>query len=76
MSEETKREKGKQVSATVSPGLYEALDEYGWQNRKKRTDLVRQAVEEFADRNNIWPVQFEPATLDSTDQDNEVHHEA
>lgn len=53
MSTEPKRERGKQVSATVSPELYEALDDYGWQNRKKRTDLVRQAVEEFAERNNI-----------------------
>lgn len=68
MSEETKRAKGKQVSATVSPELYQALDDYGWENRKKRTDLVRQAVEEFAERNNILTA--------AEHQDNEVHHEA
>jgi predicted DNA-binding protein len=51
--EKPTRGKGKQVSATVSPELYDALEDYGWNNRKTRTDLVRQAVEEFAERNGI-----------------------
>jgi predicted transcriptional regulator len=53
--EKPTRGKGKQVSATVSPELYDALEDYGWNNRKTRTDLVRQAVEEFAERNGILP---------------------
>ena len=70
--ETTKRGgRGKQVSATVSPELYSALDDYAWTNRRNRTDVVRQAVEEFAQRNGLTPSETDP-----TEQDNEVHHEA
>jgi hypothetical protein len=53
MTTETKRGRGKQVSATVAPELFAALEDYAWENRRQRTDVVRQAVEEFAERNGI-----------------------
>jgi len=69
--EKPTRGRGKQVSATVSPELFTALEDYAWENRRQRTDVVRQAVEEFVQRNNILPSPEEPEH-----QDNEVQHEA
>jgi len=71
MTTETKRGRGKQVSATVSPELFTALEDYAWENRRQRTDVVRQAVEEFAERNGLTP-----SPAEGEHQDNEVHHEA
>lgn len=74
MGNTTRGGRGKQVSATVAPELYSALDDYAWENRRNRTDVVRQAVEEYAQRNNIW--QPTGAETEPNEQDNEVHHEA
>lgn len=71
--EKPTRGRGKQVSATVAPELFSALEDFAWTNRRQRTDVVRQAVEEFAERNNIWPQSIPD---EETEQDNEVHHEA
>lgn len=40
--------KGKQLGATVSPEFYAEFTDLQWDLRKPVTDLVRQAVEEFA----------------------------
>ncbi|WNT44581.1 ribbon-helix-helix DNA binding domain protein [Arthrobacter phage Tillums] len=76
--EKPKRGRGKQVSATVAPELFTALEDHAWENRRQRTDVVRQAVEEYAQRNGIWAKN--EWIIDSPDenpeQDNEVHHEA
>lgn len=68
--EKPTRGRGKQVSATVAPELFTALEDYAWENRRQRTDVVRQAVEEFVERNGIL------SSPEPEHQDNEVHHEA
>lgn len=84
--EKPKRGRGKQVSATVAPELFTALEDHAWENRRQRTDVVRQAVEEYARRNGIWgsmadnPSEThspdESSNVEGDHQDNEVHHEA
>lgn len=72
--EKPKRGRGKQVSATVAPELFTALEDHAWENRRQRTDVVRQAVEEYAIRNNIMPASLMEELPE--EPDNEVHHEA
>ena len=45
--------KGVQVSGTIAPELNAALEDYRWSARKTKTELVRQAVEEFAANHNL-----------------------
>ena len=41
-----------QVSATLSPELFEKLEDYRWTNRiNKTSEIVSKAVEEFLNRN-------------------------
>lgn len=58
--------KGVQVSATISPELDKALEDHRWTVRKTKTELVRLAVEEYADRNNLT---IEPAETPAPDAD-------
>lgn len=47
--------KGVQVSATISPELDQALEDHRWSVRKTKTELVRTAVEEYAQNHGIIP---------------------
>jgi hypothetical protein len=48
-----KARKGVQVSATVSQEFYEKWDELHWEKRMSPTDMVREAVQEYAKANGI-----------------------
>jgi hypothetical protein len=61
--------KGVQVSATISPELHAALEDHRWTVRKTMTELVRMAVEEYADNHDVHPTEFQPATLDDEHED-------
>jgi hypothetical protein len=50
---EKRDRKGVQVSATVSKEFHEKWDELHWTKRMSPTDMVREAVEEYAKRNGI-----------------------
>ena len=47
--------RGKQVSATISPELFTALDDYKWTQKMTLTELIRTAVEEYAGRHGVLP---------------------
>jgi hypothetical protein len=49
----SKARKGVQVSATVSQEFYEKWDELHWTKRMSPTDMVREAVQEYAKANGI-----------------------
>jgi 3-oxoacyl-ACP reductase-like protein len=48
-----KARKGVQVSATVSQEFYEKWDELHWTKRMSPTDMVREAVQDYAKANGI-----------------------
>jgi hypothetical protein len=52
-AETVKARKGVQVSATVSQEFYEKWDELHWTKRMSPTDMVREAVQEYAKANGI-----------------------
>jgi cytoskeletal protein RodZ len=52
-TETVKARKGVQVSATVSQDFYEKWDELHWEKRMSPTDMVREAVQEYAKANGI-----------------------
>jgi hypothetical protein len=47
------KEKGVQVSATISPELNQALEDHRWSVRLTKTELVRVAVEEYAHKHHL-----------------------
>jgi hypothetical protein len=49
----SKARKGVQVSATVSQEFYEKWDELHWTKRMSPTDMVREAVQDYAKANGI-----------------------
>ena len=49
--------KGVQVSATISKQLDQALEDHRWSVRMTKTELVRTAIEEYAQRNNLLPAE-------------------
>jgi hypothetical protein len=49
----SKARKGVQVSATVSQEFYEKWDELHWEKRMSPTDMVREAVQDYAKANGI-----------------------
>lgn len=45
--------KGKQLSTTVDPEFYAVLDAHHWDARKKLSDIVREAVYDYAVKNDL-----------------------
>jgi hypothetical protein len=58
------KEKGVQISATVSKELHQNLEDHRWTVRLTMTELTRRAVEEYAQRHGLLP-----AGEDATGQD-------
>lgn len=56
--------KSQQVSTSISPELFEALEDYRWSVRLQFTDLVRVALQEYSVNHNV-EVKTAPAE-DST----------
>lgn len=59
MAAKSVSKKSVQVSASVSPETFQALDDYRWANRLEKTDVLRLAVEEFIVNHDI---QVQPET--------------
>lgn len=57
----TASKKSVQVSASVSPEVFQALDDYRWANRLEKTDVLRLAVEEFIVNHDIQVQAETPA---------------
>lgn len=54
MSTETNSKKSTQISATVSPEKFAALEDYRWENRvNKMSDVVAQAVDLFIETKGL-----------------------
>lgn len=56
--------KGVQVSATISPELNNALEDYRWTVRKTKAEVIKAAIEEYATHHDL-PIaepDSEPAT--------------
>jgi len=47
--------KGVQVSTTVSPELFAALEDHRWTVRKSKSEVVLAALEEYAAKHNLTP---------------------
>lgn len=45
--------KGKQVSTNVEPEYYDALNDYHWSARKKISEIVREALDDYAEKHSI-----------------------
>lgn len=45
--------KGKQLSTTVDADFHEALVDFGWKNRLRPNELVREALALYAEANGI-----------------------
>lgn len=47
--------KGVQVSATISPELFEAIESHRWEVRKTKSEVVLTALEEYAANHGLLP---------------------
>lgn len=45
---EAKNVKSVQVSTSISPELFEALEDYRWSQRLEKSDVLRVALQEYA----------------------------
>ena len=45
--------KSAQVSTTVSPEVFEALEDHRWTARKKMTEVVSEAISDYIAKHNI-----------------------
>lgn len=65
MAENTtpKPRKSAQVSTTVAPEVFDALEDHRWTARKKMTEVVAEAVQDYIVKHNIEVKSTEtPAT--------------
>ena len=53
MSDTKTARKSTQVSTTVSPEVFEALEDHRWQARKKMTEVVAEAVSDYIAKHGI-----------------------
>jgi len=53
MSTPTVARKSSQVSTTVAPEVFEALEDHRWTARKKMTEVVAEAVADYIVKHNI-----------------------
>lgn len=58
--------KGVQVSTTVSPELFAALEDHRWTVRKSKSEVVLAALEEYAANHDLIPAPAEEAPADQT----------
>lgn len=61
--------KGKQVSTNVEPEYYKALDDFHWSARKKISEIVREALDDYAEKHSI------PIPHRASDTPNDGHHQ-
>lgn len=62
MSEATKpARKSSQVSTTVSPEVFDALEDHRWTARKKMTEVVAEAVSDYIAKHKIQVGTAAPA---------------
>jgi len=54
--------KSSQVSTTVSPEVFEALEDHRWTARKKMTEVVGEAIADYIAKHNI---QVQGATVEA-----------
>lgn len=57
----TPAKKSVQVSASVSPEMFNALEDYRWTQRLEKTDVLRKALEEFVVNHDIQVQAETPA---------------
>ena len=62
------KEKGVQVSATISPELNQALEDHRWSVRLTKTELVRVAVEEYAHKHHLLAVSAPSSETETHDE--------
>lgn len=53
MAQNTSTKKSVQVSASISTELFNALEDYRWEARLEKTDVLRNALEEFVVNHGI-----------------------
>lgn len=51
--------KSVQMSTSIDPDLFDALDDYRWANKLEKTDVMRLALQEFAVNHGIKVVATE-----------------
>ena len=67
------KQKGVQVSGTITQELNQALEDHRWQARKTRSELVTTALQEYASNHGLNVVYHDTDSLHTPDEAQSDH---